>query len=465
MRLVRALLDRRPAWLDLAIVAIFILWFYRPFLAEGAPSGDFGSDAMVSAVDARLVPSILSVPSWNPYLMCGRPILRAPSPLKLLALPFAGWEPIERLKGLVLLYLVLAGWAMVALLRGIGAGGDAALFAGLLYPIGAAPVTRTAVFGHVVVPMLYALIPLFFLALFRMQDGKRRSLVLLALAAALCLHRDAQRTLLLCLMVGIVVTLVALAKALFGKHDRSVRGVFQAFRDPARYVVALSIAVALNAFDLLNGFLGDPFRGGWRPGEQAGWMDRWSNDNLYSLLDRNGAVGRTLEPLSPLFDDSASRYVGISLLVLIALGALAPKWLGAWRARFWTVLLLLPLSVWLSFGSHPIIGRVAERLSFLLREPAILWIGKAAALLCALVCVGVGSAAVVRNIPAARFRTAFGLVTFAILVTLFLCTAPLPLLRKRSSSCAISATRTGSSSPLSPSRRSSPRRCVSAACR
>jgi hypothetical protein len=193
---------------------------------------------------------------------------------------------------------------------------------------------------------------------------------------------------------------------------------------------ALAVAVAVNAFELVNRYLGDPFRGGWRAGEQDRWTNQWSNDALYSLVDRNAILGRALEPLSPLFDASLGRYVGIVVLALVVAGALTPELLGSRRARFWTVLALLPLSVWLSFGATPVIGPVIERWRFLLGEPAIPWFGRAAAVLGAAAFLAAGAAATVRNLPALRSRPIAGVALFLIALAVFLCAAPLPFLRK-----------------------------------
>src|SRR6185503_17456953 len=81
-------------------------------------------------------------------------------------------------------------------------------------------------------------------------------------------------------------------------------------------------AVAIEAFELVNDYRGDPYTYGWRPGEQAQWGRRWRLDNLYSLVDRDGVISGALSGLRPDFRLSVSRYLGLSLLVLVGSGLL-----------------------------------------------------------------------------------------------------------------------------------------------
>lgn len=419
-----------PLWFDLLLVAAFVSWFYWPFLQPGIPPGDFGSDVMVGAVDERLMPSPLSFPTWNPYLMCGRPTIRYPSPFRVLSLPFHGLEPIERMKALLILYHVLSGLTMYWLVHATRAGRCAALFGGLVYPIMTHHISRTAVHGHIHLPMLYALLPLFFLALFRLRKHDFRRWAVLALVLAVCLLRDHQRTVLLCVMVSIVLC-GCIVRELFAKlRNRSAPSAAPYAWTLGLFGAAFVAAVAIDAFDLVNRFVRDPTRGGWRQGEQAYWMSRWSLDNVGSLLDWQGFLGAALEPVSSHFGESMSRYVGISLFVYILIGALFPALLRGLRSRFWLVLLLFPLSVWLSFGTSPVIKTLAAGWRPVWKSPAVPLVAKAGLLVLGLALVAIGVAVCARNLPFRTRRLQLGAVAFVALGGLFFFTAPLPLLQR-----------------------------------
>jgi hypothetical protein len=64
-------------------------------------------------------------------------------------------------------------------------------------------------------------------------------------------------------------------------------------------------------------------------------MDNWSVDNLYTYFDREGALTARLRESVHGFHVSKSRYLGLSLCLLVAAGALWPRLLAGNERRFW----------------------------------------------------------------------------------------------------------------------------------
>lgn len=336
----------RLKWFIFILGSLFLLASgFRPGTLPYTPGAAF-SDAATSHLPAaeffrRSVLDDSAFPLWRETLMAGQPF--AANPLNKMAYP-PQWLALVipaplHLDLMIIAHLLIAGAGMWMLARSLGLSEGAAAFSALAYAL-APRVTGHTGAGHL--DLLYALawFPLLLWSVRMLVHDERsglplRSTLYIGLFAALVLLADVRLAFFAYLLAGAF----AVYEVVRIKQPQRVAR----FAPAAALVVVLTISLTLPLF-------------GWRP-----YLSRAAltpeDAGVFSMLPAQ-FVGLVLPPQTGNVETLA--YVGLSVLVLAVVGAIAARqwfWVGAAavaalyalgsNAPFWTMLVqVFPPLLW-----------------------------------------------------------------------------------------------------------------------
>jgi hypothetical protein len=363
-------------YLDLALIALLVLFFAKDWFKEGIPTSDFGIYVTWTWYLRKSLLETHRLVSWSPYWFNGVPFLVVANSFLcyfVFLLPSLFLDLTLAIKLTVVVSHILSGWTMYFLSQRLLADHDASLLASIAYALHPAHIATSAFYCHLERSLFYSVLPLFYLAYLETVETHQRKHVLLAglflgVMCLLCVQYTTGAGLGLALPFLITLTGQALG-CRQGKLTTTLRD------EPVETLKALAVALWPTVRDsLLIILIGLGLAALWFIPLLMAWdlqspftpdyvetlIPHMSLDNPLMLFDRWGALLRDNASPSMIYPSGIPTwlagpylgmfYLGLSLLALLAVGF--PAHSSERTKHVLPLLAILLAGLWLSMGPY-----------------------------------------------------------------------------------------------------------------
>jgi len=357
----------RP-YLDLALIALLVLFFAKDWFKEGIPPSDFGIYATWTWYLRKSLLETHRLVSWSPYWFNGGPFLVVANSFLcyfVFLLPSLFLDLTVAIKLTVVVSHILSGWTMYFLTQHLVADRDASLLASIAYALHPAHIATSALHSHLERSLFYCIIPLFYLAYLKTLERHQRKHVLLAglflgIMSLLCVQYTTGTGLGLASLF-----LITLIRQVLGCRQAKLTATLKAMvvvswpiiRDS---LLIILIGLGLAALWFIPLLMAWDLQGPFSPSYVETLIPYMSLDNPLMLLDRWGALLKDDASPSMIYPSGVPTwmagpylgmfYLGLSLLALLAVGL--PLHSDERTKHVLPLLAVLLTGLWLSMGPY-----------------------------------------------------------------------------------------------------------------
>lgn len=353
----------------LPLIAVLVFYqavaflYGRPWLSDILPGGDFpGIVAAVTEIKGLVTVDWFS--NWSSLRFCGSPnTIFLASLASYLYLPFMlVFEPIMATKIASLFYMGLSGASLCGMIYYFTKRWLISLWAGLAYMLSPILTISIARAGHSQMGVFYAILPIAFLALWRLTEKTcKLRLFWASLAIMVSVWIDPERALTSIPLIFAFLIIINISRNLRPLHKN---WLIKSIGCTIWLGATAVLAFLFGAFFLVPEMIESQNFAFFSPDVLADSHDTFGLNNIFYLFDRGGYLVKKLSNYLPVRDcfDASNFYLGISLLVFVSTVILShkksDKRLGFIRAAIITI----TISIWAATGTSSIIQNISAQM-------------------------------------------------------------------------------------------------------